>query len=45
VLFRSGSGVTLKAKAWSIPTGFTDKETGENLSDHQPVAATLSYAY
>jgi endonuclease/exonuclease/phosphatase family metal-dependent hydrolase len=45
VLFRSGGGVTFTAKAWAIPEGFVDAESGENLSDHQPVAATLSYAY
>jgi hypothetical protein len=44
VLYRSGGGVTLTATSWSIPEHFVDAESGERLSDHQPVAVTLTYA-
>ncbi|MEM6995565.1 MAG: hypothetical protein AAF721_33955 [Myxococcota bacterium] len=43
IMIRSGTSVTLEAMTWWIPEEFVDARTGEELSDHLPVAAQLSW--
>jgi hypothetical protein len=42
VAYRSSDEVTLAATAYELPDGFVD-DAGEPLSDHEPVAVTLSW--
>ena len=43
VLVRDGETVTLVPEQWWIPEEFVDARSAEPLSDHLPVAATLSW--
>ena len=43
VLVRDGESVALVPEQWWIPEEFVDARSGEPLSDHLPVAATLSW--
>lgn len=43
VLIRDGESVTLVPEQWWIPEAFVDARSGDPLSDHLPVAATLSW--
>jgi hypothetical protein len=43
VAYRSSDAVTLEATGYELPDGFVD-EAGEDLSDHEPVAVTFSFA-
>lgn len=43
IMVRSGPDLQLEVLSWSIPEGFVDARTGEPLSDHLPVAATIRY--
>jgi hypothetical protein len=45
VLFRSGQALTLTAKSWQVHDDFVDAASGEQLSDHKPVSAVLTYVY
>ncbi len=43
VAYRSSDALTLAATAHELPEGFVD-EAGEQLSDHEPVAVTFTWA-
>ncbi len=43
VMFRSSATVTLSVTSWAVDLSFVDS-TGAQLSDHEPVAVTLSWA-
>jgi len=43
VLIRDGESVTLVPEQWWVPEEFVDARSGDPLSDHLPVAATLSW--
>ena len=43
VLYRSGAGIDLKARAWRLGAGFTDA-SGHALSDHMPVVVAFTWA-
>lgn len=42
VMFRSSATVTLSVTSWAVDLSFVDS-TGAQLSDHEPVAVTLSW--
>jgi len=42
IFVRDGGGITLVPKAWEVPSAFLD-ENGEDLSDHEPVAALIGF--
>jgi endonuclease/exonuclease/phosphatase family metal-dependent hydrolase len=43
VMFRSSTSVTLSVTSWAVDLSFIDS-AGAQLSDHEPVAVTLSWA-
>lgn len=44
IMVRNGSDVTIAVEQWWVPEEFVDARTGEELSDHLPVAARLSWS-
>jgi endonuclease/exonuclease/phosphatase family metal-dependent hydrolase len=43
IMVRSAADLDIEVLSWWLPEEFVDAETGEPLSDHLPVAATLRY--
>ena len=43
IFFRSTNAIELNVLSWSVPPEFVTEE-GKDLSDHEPVAATIGYS-
>lgn len=43
IMVRDGTDLRIEVLSWSTPEQFVEARTGEPLSDHLPVAATLRY--